>query len=455
MYVSDSSVNPKSEVLGGLLVLIRHYFHSLSSLFSPVEDVRRAASIHYSLECVFSTGLLMFLCRLGARHMITSNLRYDSVEINANYKLLFDTESVPHGDTVNYLFCKVNPEQVQDCLHKMIRRLLRKKVLYPFRLLDKYFRIAIDGTRLFSFKERHCPHCLKTKHKNGSVTYYHVVLEAKLLLPNGFAFSIMSEFVENEHEQVEKQDCELKAFYRLAARLKAAFPQLPLVLLLDGLYANGEVFEICRRFSWKYLIVLKDDDLPVLHQEYKALRLLQTRNNRSLRPAPNILLYQHFNWVKQVEYIDTKRRKHLLNVIECRESLNPSYAEEKDRKFKFITNLNPTEKNVPLLCQGGRDRWKIENEGFNVQKNQDFELEHAYTKHPNGWKVFYLVLQMSTIMEQLLFKSNLLPDPLKKRIKTAKNLANRLLEAWRNYQLTVDRYEQLGRKRVQIRLDSS
>lgn len=128
----------------------------------------------------------------------------------------------------------------------MIRRLLRKKVLYPFRLLDKYFRIAIDGTRLFSFKERHCPHCLKTKHKNGSVTYYHVVLEAKLLLPNGFAFSIMSEFVENEHEQVEKQDCELKAFYRLAARLKAAFPQLPLVLLLDGLYANGEVFEIFR-----------------------------------------------------------------------------------------------------------------------------------------------------------------------------------------------------------------
>lgn len=109
MYVSDSSVNPKSEVLGGLLVLIRHYFHSLSSLFSPVEDVRRAASIHYSLECVFSTGLLMFLCRLGARHMITSNLRYDSVEINANYKLLFDTESVPHGDTVNYLFCKVDP----------------------------------------------------------------------------------------------------------------------------------------------------------------------------------------------------------------------------------------------------------------------------------------------------------------------------------------------------------
>jgi hypothetical protein len=38
----------------------------------------------------------------------------------------------------------------------------------------------------------------------------------------------------------------LNAFYRLAARLKAYFPRLPMLLLLDGLYPNGPLMALCR-----------------------------------------------------------------------------------------------------------------------------------------------------------------------------------------------------------------
>jgi hypothetical protein len=41
----------------------------------------------------------------------------------------------------------------------------------------------------------------------------------------------------------------LKAFYRLAARLKAHFPRLPM-LLLDGLYPNGPLMALCRQYGW-------------------------------------------------------------------------------------------------------------------------------------------------------------------------------------------------------------
>ena len=37
----------------------------------------------------------------------------------------------------------------------------------------------------------------------------------------------------------EKQDCELKAFPRLAKALKKAYPGLPVLLLADVLYAKG------------------------------------------------------------------------------------------------------------------------------------------------------------------------------------------------------------------------
>ena len=55
--------------------------------------------------------------------------------------------------------------------------------------------------------------------------------------PNGFSISLMSEWIENPADQVyDKQDCERKAFTRLATHLKQAFPRLPILILADGLY---------------------------------------------------------------------------------------------------------------------------------------------------------------------------------------------------------------------------
>jgi hypothetical protein len=41
----------------------------------------------------------------------------------------------------------------------------------------------------------------------------------------------MTEFMENPEETPTTQDCELKAGYRLAERLKQRFPRLPICLL--------------------------------------------------------------------------------------------------------------------------------------------------------------------------------------------------------------------------------
>ncbi len=78
----------------------------------------------------------------------------------------------------------------------------------------------------------------------------------------------MTEFVENPSPNPTKQDCELKAFSRLANNLKAAFPRLPIVFTLDSLYANGTVFDLCRRHGWGFMIVLKDKDVPSINNEF-------------------------------------------------------------------------------------------------------------------------------------------------------------------------------------------
>jgi len=75
---------------------------------------------------------------------------------------------------------------------------------------------------MMSFKERDCENCLKRVYNKNEedekTVYYHYVLEAKIVVGD-IVISLESEFVENEEENVEKQDCELRAFYRMAKRI--------------------------------------------------------------------------------------------------------------------------------------------------------------------------------------------------------------------------------------------
>lgn len=59
------------------------------------------------------------------------------------------------------------------------------------------------------------------------------------------------------------------------------------------------------------------------------------------------------------------------------------------------------------VVEGSRLRWKIENEGFNVQKNGGCGPEHAYTQNATAVKVFYFLLQIARLLIQLMTHGSL------------------------------------------------
>src|SRR5256885_3922980 len=126
---------------------------------------------------------------------------------------------------------------------------------------------------------------LQRKQEDGSMAsetqYYVYVLEANLAFANGMTIPLLSEFLTYEEYDQErgKQDCELKAFRRLAQRMKENFPRLPILVLLDGLYANGPVVELCRHYHWQFMIVLQDDSLPSVWEEVRGLGQLQRHHH--------------------------------------------------------------------------------------------------------------------------------------------------------------------------------
>jgi len=431
---------------------VRHFFGGFIQLFRPVHDPRHPSFTIYPLPAVCFAALLMFLCRLGSRRQINNLLRGNGPS-GAKFQALFGVETCPHGDTANVLFSRLLPEEVQEVVCWIIETLIRKKVLDRYRLLGRYFTISIDGTGRLVFSERHCPHCLTRTH-DGRTTYYHPVLEAKLVTPNGFAFSIMTEFVENPGQNPTKQDCELEAFYRLAKRLKQRFPRLPICLLLDGLFAGGPTFALCKKYRWKYLVVLQEDDLPSVHEEFEALLPLAPENHLRFLTGVQREIQQDFHWMNDIAYVDSENREHPIAVIACLETRPDADGNPQTTRFKWITNFDVKRNTVITLAnEGGRLRWKIENEGFNVQKNGGYELEHAYTRNPIASKVFYYLLQIAHIVAQLIERGSLFRKAFPSGVGSAKNIAFRLLEAWRNFHLTDEQLHHMLSVRIQIRFE--
>jgi len=144
------------------------------------------------------------------------------------------------------------------------------------RLLGQYWRVVLDGTGLFYFKEKPCDNCLsRTVIQEDSTkvkTYYHKVLEAKLVLADKIVISLDTEFIENENEDVSKQDCEIAAAKRLLKRLYRDYLRLPLCIQGDNLYVVESVMKLCREKRWKYIITHKAARQKLLEESYEWIR---------------------------------------------------------------------------------------------------------------------------------------------------------------------------------------
>ncbi|MBC8492190.1 MAG: hypothetical protein H8D43_00280 [Chloroflexi bacterium] len=209
---------------------------------------------------------------------------------------------------------------------------------------------------------------------------------------------------------------------------------------------------ICEKYNWKYMIVHKEGDIPFIRREFEAILLLTPEHHLTFLTGPQGKTRQEYRWVNDISYVDSEKKKHSVGVLECVESKPEPKGQSQTTRFRWITNFKLKDKQVIELANaGGRIRWKIENEGFNVQKNGGFDLEHAYTTNPVASKVFYFLLQIAHLLAQLIEKGSLFRQAFPAGVGSAKNIAFRLLEAWRNLRLSTNQIQEMLDARLQIR----
>ena len=328
----------------------------------------------------------------------------------ANLQLLLpelDLESLPHQDTLCRLLERLEDVDEIEQIHlDLVDRLIRQKKFRP-HLVEGRYPIAIDGTQKWVRDWPWSDEALERSVGSGEQKksqYYVFVLEACLAFSNGMVIPLMSEFlaVSEGDLATSRQDCEQKAFQRLAQRLKKRFPRLKILLLLDGLYPNGPIMERCRRNHWQFMTVLQNASLPSVWEEFEGLKKLQTKNRLAKTWGDR---RQRFTWVNEIEYTYDGRKRLTIHVVICDETweavnISGEIVEHSSR-HAWVSSQPLCPKNLHERCNlAARHRWGIEA-NILVEKHHGYHYEHCYAYDWNAMKGYHYLMHLGHLVNIL------------------------------------------------------
>lgn len=417
-----------------------HYFPDLIEDIRRVLDGRNTSYTTYEIEVILYVMILKNVCSIESMKEMTASFNEDELVKNVYKILKLDPkEYLPHYVTINECLSKLETKELENIRKNMIVGILRKRSFQNARFLKKYWCVIIDATQLYSFEKRHCEHCLTKTFNKGTedekTMYYHQVLEAKIVLGDDLVFSIATEFIENEQEELSKQDCERKAFKRLAKDLKKMFPRLPICILGDSLYACEPVFNICKENNWEFLIRYKDGSIPSLAEEYSEIKGMGEAQENTVKVEEiykrksNIMNSYAMKWVNNLDY-----KGCTVTVME----LEIEREKKKSLNFQWITSMEINSNTAKKFADTGRSRWMIENEGFKIQKHHRYIITHKNSLDYTALKNHYLITQIADILVQL-YENGV--KGIKELKRTIENVAKGLLECLRFMSLNVDDLE--------------
>ena len=156
------------------------------------------------------------------------------------------------------------------------------------------------------------------------------------------------------------------------------------------------MFDICRQYDWKFIITLKEGNLKTFQTEV-GLLYAQAITQQVYRKNKTHRIQMNLSYLNDIEY-----GAHQYSWVQCLETKTRlSDKSEENQRFVYITNITQDRANLITTVDGGRLRWKIENEAFNTQKNQGYELEHKYSRVSyTALQNYYHVLQIAHMINQ-------------------------------------------------------
>ena len=412
----EEEIDERTKAAAKQIKIMRGKLPILLNRLKKIPDPRNPKKSKHKLTVIMIYGILTFVYQMTSRR--EANRTMTRPIFMQNLQLLFpELESVPHNDTLMRLLARIDVSQIESAHIELIRRLVRNKKFRRY-LINQCYPVAIDGTQKMVRDYIWSKECQQRKvkskkskkdkkeEKKPKMQYYVYVLEASLAFHNGLVIPMMSEFLNYAEGDISqnKQDCELKAFKRLAERLKKEFGKLKIMVLIDGLYPNGPIMELCKKYHWQFMIVLQDKSLKSVWDEYAGLKKLLPKNCHIQKWGNR---KQRFQWVNDIDYYyDSDKKKIVLHVVTCKEEWleidkNTGVQVTKTSKHAWISSKPLTGQNVHERCNlAARHRWGIES-GFLVEKHQGYQYEHCFSYNWNAMRGYHYLMRLAHMFNVL------------------------------------------------------
>jgi hypothetical protein len=368
---------------------------AMAQQFRQIDDLRQQAKVKLPLHDCLMSGFAMMFFQDPSLLAFQQRIQ-DQIHQN-NLTSVFGVSTIPKDTQMREVIDTVTPEALEPIFADFISRLQRGKQLSQYQLFPGSYLISLDGSEYFSSEAIHCPHCLVTKPKKGTVRYHHQILQTVIVHPDKRqVLALAPEEIRNS-DGSDKQDCEINAGKRCIHKIRTAYPKLDIIITADGLYSKQPFIDELKKARMSFILVAKPDDHKVLFEWVNDLVGLGDGQQMELTGSDG--RRHRYLWVNRVPLSGSKDADD-VNFIQYQ-------IVSSDHKITYqnswVTDIAVDANNVVTLVKGGRARWKIENETFNTLKNQGYHIEHNFGHGQQNLSfIFFMLNLLAFAVHQIL-----------------------------------------------------
>lgn len=340
----------------------------LHDVCASFPDKRKEAGIYSMADIGLSAFSLFFM---QSESFLSYQRGLEEGRKTSNCHTLFGMKKIPTDNHIRSMLDPVHPSLLQPVFDEVVTVLRENGGIRQFQRLDDRTLIALDGTEYFCSQKLGCPHCQTRKRNNGKTESYHSMLAATIVAPgHAMVVPLMPEFIA-KLDGAAKQDCERNAAKRWLATHGDRMAPLRPVYLGDDLFACQPITEAVLASGGDFLFTAKPDSHKALYDFMDGAEL-DTFSVR--RKEGNKIMTAQYSWFSGAPLRDGKGA---LDVNWLRVKIVDAKGKA-TYDSSFVTSLPITRETVAEIAACARARWKIENESFNVLKNNGYNLEHNF-----------------------------------------------------------------------------
>jgi hypothetical protein len=350
----------------------------LSTLESSLEKApehRKGGNCQYTIK---DAGLAAFsVFYMQSPSFLDYQRQMEERQGRNNARSIFDVERIPSDGQIRNLLDPVDPGGLRQPFWQSYDALEAAGQLERYRGVKGTLSLSLDGTQHFSSQNIHCSNCRTRKTQDGETYYSHLVMLAVLCAPGEkHVICLDPEFI-TPKDGHDKQDCEQQAIKRWIERNGERFEPWGVTVLADDLHCHQPVCALLRKHKTHFILTCKPDSHPGLYEELALLEKVEGAVSSMTEKRWNGRYHERWTY-RWAERLPLRKSTDTLWVNWCELTIVREATGKQLYHCSWVTDHEIDRQSVVEIATNGRSRWKVENEGINVLKNQGYSFEHNY-----------------------------------------------------------------------------